>query len=225
MSQVETLDPRPAGEEKLAISLKGKMASAFITPIVAYPWPDSEGFNAALRALILAREKETEGLRRSNVNAWHSANDLFAWEAPCIAELRRRAEAFAIALMREVAVVQNAPRTFGFRFEGWANVLRQGGYNTVHDHPNSVWSVVYYVDGGETTPDKPMSGKLEFVDPRTGANMIHLEHTLMHGRTAIDALPGLMIGFPSWLKHFVHPYFGTKERISIAFNIFTVEKR
>ncbi len=31
--------------------------------------------------------------------------------------------------------------------------------------------------------------------------------------------PGLMVLFPGWLKHFVHPHTGTGTRISIAFNI------
>ncbi len=29
----------------------------------------------------------------------------------------------------------------------------------------------------------------------------------------------MMIMFPAWLNHFVHPFFGKGERISIAFNI------
>lgn len=207
------------------ISLKGNMAMGFGTPIFAYPWPDSDGLNAELRAAILAKQEESQGITRSNVGGWHSANDLFAWEAPGIAAFRKRAEQLAIEATRAITVVKEQARTFGFRFEGWANVIRQGGYNTVHDHPNSVWSCVYYVDGGEEAPGQPMSGKLELVDPRTGVNMLHIENTLLQGRYVIDPLPGLMVAFPSWLKHFVHPYFGTKPRISIAFNVYTVEKR
>jgi hypothetical protein len=30
---------------------------------------------------------------------------------------------------------------------------------------------------------------------------------------------GMMVVFPSWLYHFVNPYFGDGERISIAFNV------
>jgi hypothetical protein len=30
---------------------------------------------------------------------------------------------------------------------------------------------------------------------------------------------GMMVLFPSWLYHFVNPFFGDGERISIAFNI------
>jgi len=208
------------------VSLKGNMAMAFGTPIIAYPWPDSDGLNAELRATILARQGESQGIMRSNVGGWHSANDFFAWEAPGIAGFRKRAEQIAIEATRAITVVKDAARTFGFRFEGWANVTRHGGYNTVHDHPNSVWSGVYYVDGGDAPAEgQPMSGKLELVDPRTGVNMIHIENTVLHGRYVIDPLPGLMVVFPSWLKHFVHPYFGQAPRISIAFNVYAAEKR
>ena len=31
--------------------------------------------------------------------------------------------------------------------------------------------------------------------------------------------PGVMIAFPSYLKHYVHPFFGEGERIVIAANV------
>jgi hypothetical protein len=36
----------------------------------------------------------------------------------------------------------------------------------------------------------------------------------------VDPLPGLMVMFPGWLKHMVHPFFGSGERISISFNLY-----
>jgi hypothetical protein len=33
-----------------------------------------------------------------------------------------------------------------------------------------------------------------------------------------------MVVFPSWLKHMVHPYYGSGERISVAFNVFAEEQ-
>jgi hypothetical protein len=47
---------------------------------------------------------------------------------------------------------------------------------------------------------------------------------VLDGRYLIDPAPGLMIVFPSWLKHMVHPYYGTGERISVAFNVEVEEK-
>jgi hypothetical protein len=38
-------------------------------------------------------------------------------------------------------------------------------------------------------------------------------------RERIEPEPGLMLIFPSWNVHMVHPFHGDGERISIAFNI------
>ena len=75
-------------------------------------------------------------------------------------------------------------------------------------------------------PDKNGSsrnGKLELLDPRVGANMMYIKGTLLESRYIVDPLPGLMVMFPSWLNHLVHPYQGEGERISVAFNIVTTE--
>lgn len=129
-----------------------------------------------------------------------------------------------IGLTRAVTVGRpQGSRTFNYRLDGWANVSRHGGYNNVHDHPNCVWSGVYYVAAGEPEPDRPNNGKLELLDPRAGINQIYIEGTVFGGRFVVDPIPGLMVMFPSWLKHLVHSYFGTGKRISIAFNVLTRE--
>ena len=38
-------------------------------------------------------------------------------------------------------------------------------------------------------------------------------------KLVLDPKPGLMVIFPSWLYHYVNPFHGAGERISIAFNI------
>ena len=38
-------------------------------------------------------------------------------------------------------------------------------------------------------------------------------------RLTIDPEPGLMLMFPSWLRHAVHPFMGKGERITVAFNL------
>ena len=109
--------------------------------------------------------------------------------------------------------------------DGWANVSRNGDYNSAHNHPNCLWSGIYYVAAGTPEPDTQFNGRLELLDPRAGANMMYLADTLLHARYLITPTPGLMILFPSWLNHLVHPFFGTGERISIAFNIMTSEAK
>jgi uncharacterized protein (TIGR02466 family) len=209
-----------------ALDVSQNMAMVFGTPIVSYRWPDSEALNVALAELILAKEMEAEGISRSNVGGWHSKTDLFQWDTGGVRELQTRIQQMVIGLTGAVTVARRRgeqARSFNYRLDGWANVTRHQGYNTVHDHPNCIWSGVYYVASGEPEPDRPHNGQLELLDPRAGINQIYIEGTIFGGRCLVDPLPGLMVMFPSWLKHLVHPFFGRGERISIAFNVLTRE--
>jgi hypothetical protein len=79
---------------------KENVAMAFGTPISTYLWPDSDALNAEFRQVILAKEKADKGIKRSNVGGWHSAPDLFVWEAACARELKDRVAALALDLTR-----------------------------------------------------------------------------------------------------------------------------
>lgn len=216
----------PAGGPATTVpSLKGSFTMAFGTPVVAYQWPESDALNAELRTVILEAEHKSRGLQRSNIGGWHSTNDFFTFNIPCVRTLRDRAQQLTIELSRAVIVVKDKPRKFGFRVEAWANVLREGGYNGVHDHPNSVWSGTYYVASGEPRETHPNNGMLELLDPRNGVTMVHISDTVLGARYTVDPKPGLMVLFPSWLRHFVHPFFGSGERISVAFNMLGIEQR
>jgi uncharacterized protein (TIGR02466 family) len=196
---------------------------AFGTPVLSYSWPDSDNLNSALEDLILTAEKKAGGITRSNVGGWHSTNDLLEWDAEPIRVLRERVARMTTAMTKAVAVATPSPRTFSYRFAGWANVSRHGDYNSVHNHPSALWSGTYYVRAGEPEPDTLVNGRLELLDPRTGINMVSPNNTVMQARYVITPAPGLMVMFPSWLNHLVHPFFGRGMRISIAFNALAAE--
>lgn len=194
------------------------VALAFGTPIMTHTWQDSEAHNAGLIEAIHANRTSNEGMVRSNAGGWHSDVDLMTWKSPQIKTLQDRIFAMTKTITQSTMQAPGG-RTFDFKISAWANVNTHGSYNRVHNHPNATWSGVYYVANGELEDGWPENGKLELVDPRVGIDMIHLDGTFMGGRTLIDPIPGLMIMFPSWLQHFVHPFYGEGERISIAFNI------
>ena len=202
------------------LDLQRSFALAFGTPIASHAWPGSEGLNESLRKVILLKEQQSVGITRSNVGSWHSEQDFFNTEEPCVRTLAQRIQQMTAAMTR--AVMVNAEAQGGnvdYLLDGWANVTRHGGYNTVHNHPNCVWSGTYYVASGQPEGGQTANGRLELLDPRAGINMVNIRGTIMEGRYLIEPIPGLMVMFPSWLSHFVHPFFGQGERISIAFNI------
>jgi hypothetical protein len=59
---------------------------------------------------------------------------------------------------------------------------------------------------------------LEVQDPRGCVDMAGMPGNPFGRTIAITPASGLMVVFPSWLYHWVNPYHGAGERISIAFN-------
>jgi uncharacterized protein (TIGR02466 family) len=196
------------------------LVSGFATPIAAYFWAQSEALNAELKRLVLELEATTPSQSRSNVGGWHSADGLVHAENPAMNELRDRMRALTNAMT--MAARRNLPPTdVGFHINGWANIVRNGHYHAVHNHPGCLWSGVYYVSVGKPANDDPANGRLEFLEPRLGIDMADIHRILIQPPMLITPKPGLMVMFPSWLNHQVHPFFGEGERISIAFNIRT----
>jgi uncharacterized protein (TIGR02466 family) len=111
------------------------------------------------------------------------------------------------------------PQRVTYRAYGWANVNRAGDYNMFHLHPGNHWSVVYYVATGTLNPDTPMNGRIELRDPRPAANFARMPGFNSGQPLLIRPQPGMMLVFPAWIEHGVHPFYGEGHRISIAINV------
>ena len=92
----------------------------------------------------------------------------------------------------------------------------------LHRHPMSYVSAVYYVTGGAPT---------YFEDPvtsRTHDTLDVFKEDLLQSdwgiNTAIDAEPGKLIIFPSWLKHYSGRQLDDTDRYTVSFNAFPVGK-
>ncbi len=74
------------------------------------------------------------------------------------------------------------------------------------------------MDAGSCTPDQPLSGVLEFLDPRAGVDAVTAPGDPYGEPFRVRPQAGLLIVFPSWLYHWVHPYTGQTPRIAVSFN-------
>ena len=72
--------------------------------------------------------------------------------------------------------------------------------------------------GGSENPDWPLNGLLEFIDPRSGAEAVTAPGDPYGEPFRIRPQSGLLVIFPSWLYHWVHPYAGSTPRIAVSFN-------
>ena len=109
--------------------------------------------------------------------------------------------------------------------ESWFHVTTHGGYFQPHHHPNASWSVVYCVDNGFSGQDSDFeeSGHLVFIDPRQASMFLDEHGRQLHRDISFDGAKyflanGDVVIFPSYLHHYVSPYYGDSERITVAAN-------
>ena len=167
--------------------------------------------NQQLANDIVAWSKQDKGVKKTNMNGWHSQTNMH--EMP----------QFKL-LVDELFKMQHEVYKSEWLDRGpklgnmWANINYSGGYNKPHIHPNSLFSGVYYIK-------TPLNcGKIVFNDPRpvVQCNM----PTRQRGKppphlwreVSIDPKVGRIIMFPSWLWHSVEPNQSNDMRISVSFN-------
>jgi uncharacterized protein (TIGR02466 family) len=198
-------------EPSLAISL-------FSTPVVVIDLPDMAAVNAELTRRLLAEEQTTPSWQRANVGGWHSPPDLSRRPDDCYRTLMRHvvdAVGSTVAALAHDAGAGPLP-PFRYAVTGWAMVMREGHYVTIHDHGDVHWSVAYYVDAGDERPAP--SGRLSFVDPRRSGRTIP-GVTLFPSMFDVAPRTGALVIFPGWLQHHVHAYRGDRPRICVSCNL------
>lgn len=99
----------------------------------------------------------------------------------------------------------------------WANSMGQGTHHTLHLHPMSVISGVYYVNLPKgSSPFKiedPRMGLLMAAPPRRASAPANQQNYML-----ITPKAGEFILFESWMRHEVPPHRGSLPRLSISFN-------
>ncbi len=112
-----------------------------------------------------------------------------------------------------------------WQIHAWPNVNRLGDYHDPHNHPHSYLSGTYYVKipSGRDTPGNRgdvRPGRITFYDPRGAVNMGSIKNDLnVDPEFTVQPEPGLIMLWPAFLNHFVHPNLAKETRISISFNI------
>lgn len=207
----------------MTITVKKEFSFTFSTIVLERRFDAVADLNQRLATRILQREQGAPGVVRSNVGGWHSPTDFLRWDGPEAGELFQlvaRAVKDYAAVERKVDA---AALELTVSAEAWANVARTGHYSKPHVHPNSNLSAVYYVDAGDAPADDRHSGVIEFMDPRNRPGMFDSEGTLQFDAYRVTPRSGMLLMFPAWLYHYVHPYNGKAPRICVAFNI-TLQK-
>jgi len=186
----------------------------FAVPLAFVDDPIDAATNAAIAEWVLEERRRDAGVRRSVVGGWHSRSDLPMRGDAALDVLF----AAIVEQVRQVhgAVASGEDLQLRFMLQAWATVLEHGHYSQVHDHADSHWSAVYYVDAGDS--EAASSGRISWINPVGPHRELPAAQLTP---TSFNCTPrtGLLAIFPGWLRHAVEPYQGTRPRIAVAANI------
>jgi len=200
----------------MLVKLDANLSVIFGTPIYVRKSFLEPAANEGLEKAIHARAATEQGVRVSNAGGWQSQADLFDWPEPEItklgAALDRAVQEF-VFFGRQGAKDQKELKLWK---AGWANINRAGDYNILHNHPGQDLAAIYYVKASVSAGS---GGQLELRDPRPAAAFCNFPKLFSAGPLQLAPEPGMLVMFPSWVEHMVHPHHGAEDRISIAVNI------
>ncbi len=194
--------------------MTGSRSDWFPTPVWHFAIDNHQQLNSVLLPEIEAeQQRDRQGEKWSNVLGWHS-----------VSNLHERASFSDITKIIQQNVLEVATflrwdlQLFSMNITTcWAIVNGKLASNSVHNHPNSILSGVYYLQ----TPEN--CGGIFFSDPRPASQMLipPVEEFNLWTFPKVSYKPhsGTMLLFPSWLLHGVEMNMSEENRISLSFNI------
>jgi len=96
--------------------------------------------NQELKRIVLEHEQGSPSLGRSDVGDRHSGDDVLEWPYPRIDFLKGFiSEGFGEFTNIEMEGRLSQDHDVNMDGGAWVNLCRNGGYNTIHNHPDCSW--------------------------------------------------------------------------------------
>lgn len=190
----------------------------FPTPIYYRQFKNMQKLNTTLTATVrkLEAENESSDIGRAHRGGFYSDGTFFDMALPGVGEVQQLFRSALDDYLRELDVLHTVKR---IHLQGWVALTRTQNYQTPHLHAGSTVSGVYYVQIADL--EEP-AGCIDFITPIDAQEMTFLKG---HSRSYCRILPkaGTMTLFPSYLRHYTHPFESDEERISIVCNAFITQ--
>lgn len=169
---------------------------------------------------VAVRAKSADGL-------YESGFDLFARPHPALAKLLGFISRSLAAAVRHVEGGRVRPEDLELAVvESWFHITNRGGFHDAHLHPNCSWCGIYYVQVGDSGPSESggaPNGGTRFYSPLT-LGYRDAGNTYLFDELDAPIQDGMLILFPSYLRHSALPYQGEQDRVVIAFNARVLRK-
>ena len=178
--------------------------------------PGFEEANRELERLMLERESLNTDMTTDYLDG-----NLFSVGNPAIDWLKQCIHKSAVDYCRRAGMHY----AIDWSLHGWGNINRMGDYHDPHNHPYAYLSGTYYVRVPATRASLPnradvRPGCITFYDPRGAVNMTAIkDDPQIESEFTVSPAAGMILMWPSFLMHFVHPNLSEEMRISISFNL------
>lgn len=149
------------------------------------------------------------------VGIWHSVppNSYLTLQAACVRKLQTLIEE---RYLHALSICGFGHEHAPWISESWIQFYKSGDCKVLHNHerygppyPHNRWAGAYYIDDGDPDPSMPYSGALSF--------RVRQCNYYFRPRS------GLLMIWPADILHEVHPFYGSRERVVVNFNINTRE--
>ena len=177
---------------------------------------DAAAHNRHLAEIIREMDR-----RHRDITSDYLEADLLEADQPSINWLRESINGCAIAYFRRIGL----DYALDWTLQAWPNLNRFGDYHDYHNHPRSYLSGTYYVKVPAGTEKLKLrrdvrSGCISFYDPRYSVNMTSIKgDPYVDPEYTVRPEPGMLLLWPSFINHFVHPNLSRQLRLSISFNV------
>lgn len=196
--------------------LDGGFVSLWPTVLLNRILPGHEDANRELKTLIEDLER-----RHDNLTTDYRSDNLMVIEHAAVSWLRECINITVRDYFRHLGMDYE----IRWQLHGWANVNRFGDYHDYHNHPHAYLSGTYYVrvptrqEKLKTRADvRP--GRITLYDPRACVNMTAIKgDPYVEAEYTIQPEPGMILLWPAFVNHFVHPNLSKQPRLSISFNV------
>ena len=186
-------------------------------PSIVFAGSNDEINRTALKNIALAwRNKEPELAGNSNEGGWHSRSIENVDLLP--PDIRDPLTQMVVELDKAIEYCRTSAGFPPLEMQNfWMNVNGPGAYHTLHNHQDAMLSGVFYID----VPTDNM-GDLQFY--RGDEAQYYIPDNLSTYNTITSTMatyppkPGMVVIFPSWVKHAVKQNRSDAERIAISFN-------
>ncbi|MDA0350283.1 MAG: TIGR02466 family protein [Verrucomicrobia bacterium] len=201
--------------------LSSELELLFPVPLIRYRIPDCADLNSRLEECIHEKMRSSETSAATNRgDSWRSNKSFLKWDNAAVQELKGHMDKALGDMIKSTVSEPKSQHFEDWIFESWALVHRSGGYNVAHIHSSGrfTWSGIYYLKTGFPEGVPATKGITVLQDRSAVPKEVINNPDPFEREYKIAPEPGLLVMFPSTVWHYVEPFEGDEERITIPFN-------